>query len=85
MHSTLDQTGDVIKVSADISPASIKKGVAGRKQRILYDETREVVNSEGKILVITVKVATKPVGFGYEVTGQGLTGKRLGNLAPHRS
>lgn len=76
--------GDKVELSADISAAAVKAASKGHRQRVLLNETRDIINSDGKHLVVTVKVATKPAPVAPRAPGNGLTGRKL-EAAPHRA
>lgn len=73
-----------ITLTVDISPLAVKHAAIGGRQRILRNETQTITNSDGKELVVTVKVATKPAPRAPKTPGQGLSGREAMTTAPHR-
>ena len=80
----ISQAGDTLTLTADVSPTAIKRAPVGSRRRILVHEEKQITNSDGKQLYVTIKVTTKPAPQGVRAPGYGLTGREMGDTAPHR-
>lgn len=78
----ITKQGDQLTLITDISPKAVKLGRAATRQRILAHEFLETINSEGKELVVEIKVMTKQWAKPAQFSG---TGRPLGDVAPHRA
>lgn len=71
------QDGDKFTLNVDIGPNALKAAHKGTRQLILHQDQFTVINSEGKELVVEVKIATKQYARQPKAPGYGRTNRPL--------